>query len=561
MDESENEWTTSNSQCLPGDKRGARVIWNAGLCMWESTARTAGLAHRVIAFVANRYPSTISMLTYILRFGRNAAIFGLSILAFFSVMIAPPVQAQISPSQPEVGPIESHVRSLQAQFDRLEPTRKAWISTDWNGALRTAQDLDRAPKFVDSPPSQPTESTQTTPRTPPAQPAAFPRALIDRRQQDDPLFGLVVGVKDNIDVAGFATTAGSNSLRSNRPSRDATVVARLRSRGIIIAGKTNLDTFARGVRTQSEVRGQTANAWDANRAAGGSSGGSAVAVASEMVDAALGTDTCGSLRYPATYNGIYSLRPTSGLLSRHGVVPLAPSQDTVGPMARTPTILRNLLTAMLGEDPQDPATGATATTTALDLRPTSDSSERPTRIGVLKTFGPFATDAQGHSMLVALESAGIELVPVSLPKGVGNASLIEAEADSAIGSFRVWSQRRSGVGGEVAPWLKASWKPVSARWTGLKAQQRNNARLLTELLNDQRLAAIAYPTTPFVAAALASPQPSANCWLSATSGLPALAIPGGFTAQLFPSVGIDLLGRARDEATLLDIAEIVHATR
>jgi amidase len=493
------------------------------------------------------------MLTYLLRSGGRVARFRLTILAALSTLIPfSPVQAQTSPSQPAVGPIETHVRSLQAQFDRLEPTRKAWISTDWDAALLSAKELDLARKVEDSPPTQSTQSTHSP---------TFPRGLIDSEQQNVPLSGLVMGIKDNIDVAGFATTAGSNSLRSNRPSRDATVVSRLRRRGVIIVGKTNLDTFARGVRSRSEIRGQSANAWDENRAAGGSSGGSAVAVASEMVDAALGTDTCGSLRYPATYNGIYSLRPTRGLLSRQGVVPLAPSQDTVGPMARTPTILRSLLTAMLGEDPQDPATGVPPTAIAFDPQPTGTLGERRTRIGVVKTFGPFVTDARGRSMLAVLENAGIELVPVSLPKGVGNASLIEAEADSAIGSFRTWNKKQTAGLGELAPWLRSSWKPISTRWIGLKGQQRKNEVLLTELLNDQGLDAIAYPTTPFVASGLTSPQPSANCWLSATSGLPAVAIPGGFSAQRFPAVGIDLLGRARDEATLLNIAERIHATR
>lgn len=452
-------------------------------------------------------------------------------------LTTPPLLAQI-PKWSSVGPREAHVRTLQARFDRLEPTRRAWISTDWESALRTAQQQDRlrADSKVDASPNISAPSNAADP-------------------VGDPLLGLVIGVKDNIDVVGFATTAGSKRLISNRPKTSATVVERLRSRGVIIVGKTNLDTFARGVRSVSQVRGQTANAWDANRAAGGSSGGSAVAVATEMVDAALGTDTCGSLRYPATYNGIYSLRPTWSVLSRHGVVPLAPSQDTVGPMARTPTVLRALFEAISGDDPLDPATNTTLTSRT---RPARTS---PYRVGIIKTFGSYALDASGRSTLDVLREANIELVPVSVPKGVRNASLIQAEGDGAIGSYQTWTKQNRATKGEVPPWLEPSWKPAGTRWKVLRTQQQSNTFLLTELLDVQRIDAIAYPTTPFAAAMFGQYQPSANCWLSATSGLPALAVPGGFNDQHFPVVGIDLLGRAFDEATLLNIAETLNVRR
>jgi amidase len=447
----------------------------------------------------------------------------------------PPVEAQ-SRIQSSAGPIEAHVRSLQRQFDLLEPTRRAWISTDWGAALRTAQERDRSSEQSDN---------ETSPLSAPN----------NASTSKDSLFGLVVGVKDNIDVAGFATTAGSKRLSANYPKGDATVIRRLRDRGVIIAGKTNLDTFARGVRSLSEVRGQTTNAWDVNRAAGGSSGGSAVAVASEMADAALGTDTCGSLRYPATYNGIYSLRPTWGRLSRNGVVPLSPSQDTIGPMARTPIILRLLFEAMVGPDSLDPATSASV------MVPRTSQPTKPYRIGVLKGFGSFVPQTDPRWSLNGLPRDRVEVVTVSLPKGVSNASLIEAEGDASLGSYQQWIAQTHDLTSEVAPWLMASWKPTNGRWRTLKAQQQRNAALITELLDRQHLDAIAYPTTPFAAAVIGKPQPSANCWLSATSGLPALAIPGGFNDKGFPLVGIDLLGRALDESTLLDIAEISQAHR
>jgi amidase len=461
------------------------------------------------------------------------------------------VPAHAQTNSMAIGPIETHVQSLQNRFDQLESSRRAWISSDWHAAktLARRQDLEVASKLGA------TSSTGNASET------AAP--LLDVA---DPLFGLVIAVKDNIDVGGFTTTAGSRSLATNVARSDATVVSRLRKRGVIIAGKTNLDTFARGVRSKSEMRGTTSNAWNPKRAAGGSSGGSAVAIASGMADAALGTDTCGSLRYPATYNGVYSLRPTAGMLSRHGVVPLSPTQDVVGPMASSPTILRELFLAMLGPDPLDPATLNSVAGGSMPVYPNLgplDATNRTFRVGVLRGFGSYALGARGRTALDTLRMGGVELVPALLPKGVANASLIEQEADAAIASFRDSVQRNATTvrapiiidTTEVSPWLVTTWRPnAKPRWNALRAQQRLNAKLITELLNRERLDALLYPTTPFPAAVIGAPQPSANCWLSATSGLPALALPGGFDIGKFPTIGVDLLGKAGSELTLLAIA-------
>jgi amidase len=499
------------------------------------------------------------------------------------------VPAQAQTNSTAIGPIETHVQSLQNRFDQLESSRRAWISSDWDAArtLARRQDLELASKLAATssignasgtaaslldradPSSHLPSPISASLRVPPQ--GSLPTGKPDR----DPLFGLVIAVKDNIDVAGFATTAGSRSLAGNVARSDATVVSRLRKRGVIFPGKTNLDTFARGVRSKSEIRGTTSNAWNPKRAAGGSSGGSAVAIASGMVDAALGTDTCGSLRYPATYNGVYALRPTAGTLSRHGVVPLSPTQDVVGPMASSPTILRELFLAMLGPDPLDPATldSATSGSTAAEanLRP-PEATSQTFRVGVLRGFGSYALDARGRTVLDILRIGGVELVPTVLPKGVVNASLIDQEADAAIASFRASLQRNattvraptideSKLGNTFAttrilPWLETTWRPnAKPRWNELRAQQRLNAKLITDLLNRERLDALVYPTTPFPAAVIGASQPSANCWLSATSGLPALALPGGFDTSTFPTIGVDLLGKAGSELMLLDIAQ------
>jgi amidase len=176
-----------------------------------------------------------------------------------------------------------------------------------------------------------------------------------------PLRGLPVLLKDNIEAKGFRTTAGSLALLDSQSGRDAFVTALLRQAGLIIAGKTNLSEWANFRDSDSTggwsgVGGLTPNAWDQSRTACGSSSGSAVAVAAGYVPFAVGTETNGSIVCPASYNGIVGIKPTVGLVSRRGIVPVAHSQDTAGPMAYSVRAAALLLSAMEGEDPGDPAT-------------------------------------------------------------------------------------------------------------------------------------------------------------------------------------------------------------
>ncbi|KUL36840.1 amidase [Streptomyces sp. NRRL F-4489] len=165
-----------------------------------------------------------------------------------------------------------------------------------------------------------------------------------------PLHGIPMGLKDLIDVAGTATTASSRVRDGHRARRDSTVAARLAAAGAVLVGKTHTHEFAYGLITP-----QTANAWDAGRVAGGSSGGSAVAVAAGAATFALGTDTGGSIRVPAALNGVVGLKPTYGLVPRHGVTSLSWSLDHVGPMTRTVEDAALVLPVLSGHDPRDPA--------------------------------------------------------------------------------------------------------------------------------------------------------------------------------------------------------------
>jgi allophanate hydrolase len=190
----------------------------------------------------------------------------------------------------------------------------------------------------------------------PASEAEAEAAEIDARVTDGadlPLAGLVVAVKDNIDVAGLPTTAAAPSF-AYQPAEDATAVARLRAAGAVVLGKTNLDQFATGLVGTRSPHGAVRNAWDPARISGGSSSGSAVAVALGLVDLALGTDTAGSGRVPAALNGVVGLKPTRGVIPATGVVPACRSLDCVTVFARSLDLARKAVTTMAGPDGHDP---------------------------------------------------------------------------------------------------------------------------------------------------------------------------------------------------------------
>jgi len=392
-----------------------------------------------------------------------------------------------------------------------------------------------------------------------------------------PLHGIPVVVKDNIDTAEMPTTAGNLVLKRFRPVQDAFQVRRLREAGAIILAKTNLPEFASSWETWSPVGGQTLNPYDTSRSPGGSSGGTAVAVTADFAVAGLGTDTCGSNRLPAGLNNLYSLRPTSGLSSRTGVVPYSSTADEVGPMARTVRDLALVLDATAGADPDDPTTVPLSTSFVEAVDP---HGLRGRRIGVLDLSGlgdptdyRRALDGRWQEALHAMEANGVELVDVALAGMHGHDVIGEflEEFPYALSDFlatqptaprrafaRIMAVTGPGVA-ELDPGAAdiqpRDTKPLTRSYRHALSERNALRRDVENLMDDRHLDALVYPVSLTTALPLGDSDGAghSDCALAAVAGLPAMAVPAGFTSDGLP-VGLELLGRAFDEATLISIA-------
>ena len=257
-----------------------------------------------------------------------------------------------------------------------------------------------------------------------------PKALVEADRLDaeraagapvGPLHCVPLVLKDNYNTADLPTTGGSASLAGMRSPADAFVVARLRKAGAIILGKSNMHEFALSGTTMSSLGGQTLNPYDLTRTPGGSSGGTGTAVAANLALAGTGSDTVNSIRSPASANALVGIRPTKGLVSRAGIMPVSETQDAIGPIARTVADAARLLEVMAGYDQNDPSTASSIGNTSVGyvqfLKP---GGLRGARIGLLKTLlgnGPEHQEVNGviATAMVALKNAGAELVEVHAP--------------------------------------------------------------------------------------------------------------------------------------------------
>ncbi len=396
-----------------------------------------------------------------------------------------------------------------------------------------------------------------------------------------PLHCVPVILKDNYDTADLPTTAGSRALAGSRPRRDAFTVQKLRDAGALILAKANLQELAMGGTTVSSLGGQTRNPYDLTRTPGGSSGGTATAVAAGFGLVGTGSDTGQSIRSPASATNLVGLRPTRGLISRRGIVPVSLTQDEAGPITRTVEDAARLLDVMAGVDPEDPVTAAgfgnqpPAYTAFLDR-----NGLRGARIGVLREyFGTAPVHADVNRVMAeairVLRAQGAHVEDVTVP------SLAALTADMATGPFETRTALNHYLaslgpgapvkdfaalmaGGQYHPAIAGQLKEAEANRAGMAAPayaaifvRRDRLRVaVLDAMARQRLDAVLYPHQRRLVAAIGDEQLERNGVLSNGTGFPAITLPAGFStptasAPLGVPVGLELLGREWSEALLI----------
>ncbi|HVZ50136.1 MAG TPA: amidase family protein [Gemmatimonadaceae bacterium] len=389
-----------------------------------------------------------------------------------------------------------------------------------------------------------------------------------------PLHGIPIILKDNYDTKGLATSAGSLALASHVPAADAFVVQKLREAGAVIVGKSNLHELASGITTISSLGGQTLNPYNPDRCPGGSSGGTGAAIASSFAAIGWGTDTCGSIRIPSAFASLYGLRPTEGLFSRDGIVPLSLTQDVPGPLARSVTDLAIGLDATVGPDPNDPSTNV------MDGRPLPRFVEaldpgalRGARIGIFKPYfrgGEADVKDTVRAAIRAMTAMGAEVVDVDMPDfdaviADTRAILLDTKFDLADYFKRPGAEPVKSLAEIIEKGLfdqslearhktadTATSRESESRHTVLARQAALRERIV-QLMDSLNLDALAYPTIPERPVLVGAPQTTSSCALAAQAGLPAIAMPAGFTADGLPT-GVELLGKPFTDSRLVAFA-------
>lgn len=376
-----------------------------------------------------------------------------------------------------------------------------------------------------------------------------------------PLHGVPVAVKDLMMMRGTVTTAGSKILAGWSPDVDAAVVERLEAAGAVIVGKTRLSEFAYSPGSNNAHYGPTRNPWNTTRDTGGSSSGSAAAVAAGLVYGALGSDTGGSIRIPASLCGIVGLKPTFGRVSLYGAMPLSWSLDHIGPLTRTVADAAILLDVLAGHDPRDPRTRKIAQQSfAAHL----DNGVAGMRIGVLnddgtgKPLGATETLEAWRAGLAALEQQGATLVEIDLPEmeDLRTVSSAVLALEAAAYHLPMLRERLDDFGEFMRRRILGSFAYGPAALVAAQQARAQLRRQLLQLFN--QVDVISTPTQPDAA-------PSLNTigWTLFTNpfnllGWPAISIPCGLTTDGMP-LGLQLVGTPWDEATVLRGARVVEA--
>jgi amidase len=399
-----------------------------------------------------------------------------------------------------------------------------------------------------------------------------------------PLHCVPVVLKDNYNTADLPTTGGSASLAGMQPAKDAFVVARLRAAGAIVLAKGNMQEFALGGTTISSLGGQTLNPYDLTRTPGGSSGGPGAAVAANFAMAATGSDTVNSIRSPASANDLVGIRPTKGLVSLNGIMPVSSTQDAIGPIARHVIDAAIMLQVMAAADPADPLTKAHEHPNYLAGLKAGALKGR--RIGVLRVmFGTKPEDqdvnAAMESALAAMRQQGAILVELNEP--ALDADKLNADNDVQKYEFKsvmdaylgnIPNAPKKTVADIVAsgqfnhPALETFLNSALSYQNGtaepdykLRLERNVQTRaLVTKIMNDNRLDAIVYPLQKRLVVPVSEiNQADRNGILASVTGDPAITVPAGFSkpsadAPIGVPVGMDILGRPFSEAKLLSIA-------
>jgi aspartyl-tRNA(Asn)/glutamyl-tRNA(Gln) amidotransferase subunit A len=439
-----------------------------------------------------------------------------------------------------------------SRIERIDPDLNAFLHVDRRGALARAAELDRD------------------------------------RPVDAPLLGVPIALKDNICTAGVRTTAGSRVLEHYVPPYSAAVVERLERAGAIVVGKTNCDEFAMGSSTEHSAFGPTRNPWATDRIPGGSSGGSAVAVAAGMVPLALGSETGGSIRQPAALCGVIGLKPTYGRVSRYGLIAFGSSLDQIGPFARTTREMAALFAAIAGADPRD---ATSAEQPVPDYAARLDGDLSGLRIGIPRALLAEGVDRGVRDAfdagLRALEDAGALLRDIALP----HASLAipvyylvaNAEASSNLARFDgvrygtraeaatlhdVYYRSRARFGAEVKRRIMIGTFVLSAGYYDAYYVKAQKVRALIRQDYDRAFAdvdTVALPTTPTPAFRIGErTDDPLQMYLSDVftaaanlAGLPAISVPCGVTPERLPA-GLQLTARPFDEPSLFRAAHAIE---
>ena len=452
--------------------------------------------------------------------------------------------------------VKELVNDIFAKIEHKDPEINSYICTTKDNAIEQAENIDK---------------------------------LIQNKEKLPPLAGIPIAIKDNICTKGVATTCASKMLKSFVPPYESTASSKLWSSGGICLGKTNLDEFAMGSSTETSVFGVTSNPWDINRVPGGSSGGSAASVAAGFCAAAIGSDTGGSIRQPASFCGVVGLKPTYGRVSRWGLVAFASSLDQIGPITNTVSDAAEMLYAISGKDPLD--------STCLD-KPVPNylsdlnKSIKNLKIGIIKEcFEHVGLNQEvKESVLSAVErfkNLGAEIIDVECPRfndGIATYYVIapsEASAnlaryDGVKYGFRsnegsnlldmTSKSRAEGFGDEVQRRILIGTYALSAGYSDAYYKKAQRVRTLIRRDFDNAFKKVDILLTPTCPSTAFLKGDFVNDPLSMylsdlltvpvnLSGLPAISIPCGFDTKGLP-IGLQLIGNVLEENKILNAANI-----